>query len=74
MVGVNEPTPAQTIFEMKGRWRHLERNKGGTVNLTPEDTDDIWDLYNLISPGDEVESVTVRYTANLIVIHKSIVL
>jgi protein pelota len=32
----------------------------GTVNITPEDTDDIWAIYNLICPGDEVECVTMR--------------
>lgn len=46
---------------MKGRWRHLERNKPGTVNLTPEDTEDIWSLYNIVAIGDEVETVTLRY-------------
>jgi len=28
--------------------------------VTPEDADDIWALYNLISAGDEVECVTMR--------------
>lgn len=32
----------------------------GTVNVTPEDADDIWALYNLIGPGDIVESATLR--------------
>lgn len=45
---------------MKGKWKHLERNKSGSVSLTPEDTDDIYALYNIISPGDEVESITIR--------------
>ncbi len=45
---------------MKGKWRHLDRNKGGYVRLTPEDTDDIYALYNIIAPGDEVESMTIR--------------
>lgn len=45
---------------MKGYWGHLEKNRPGTIKLTPEDTDDIWNLYNIISVGDEVESVTIR--------------
>ena len=32
----------------------------GMVNVTPEDGDDIWALYNLISEGDEVECFTMR--------------
>lgn len=45
---------------MKGRWRHLGMNHAGSVSLTPEDTDDIWALYNVISVGDEVEAFTLR--------------
>lgn len=45
---------------MKGKWRHLQRNASGRVSLTPEDNDDIWTLYNIISVGDEVECMTMR--------------
>jgi protein pelota len=45
---------------MKGRWRHLRRNGAGTVSVTAEDTDDIWALFNIIAPGDEVECATLR--------------
>jgi len=45
---------------MKGRWRHLRVNQGNSVTLTPEDTDDIWALYNVIGAGDEVEAFTFR--------------
>ena len=45
---------------MKGYWGNLAKNRPGTIKLTPEDTDDIWNLYNIISIGDEVESVTIR--------------
>ena len=42
-------------------WRWDVANGEGTVNVTPEDADDIWGLYNLITVGDEVECVTMRY-------------
>lgn len=51
-----------TPLLMKGYWGHLTKNRPGTIKLTPEDTDDIWNLYNIISIGDEVESTTIRYT------------
>lgn len=42
-------------------WRYdVGPSAEGTVNVTPEDSDDIWALYNLISPGDVVESATLR--------------
>ncbi len=46
-------------------WRgdlHAANNGGpeAHVNVTPEDTDDIWALYNIISEGDEVEMMTLR--------------
>lgn len=46
----------------KKNWRRDVEDGGGEMmlNLTPEDTDDIWTLYNLISVGDEVECVTMR--------------
>lgn len=41
-------------------WKHFINGPETTLNMTPEDADDIWALYNLISPGDEVEAVTLR--------------
>lgn len=32
----------------------------GSVKIVPDDTDDLWTLYNLIAEGDSVLSVTVR--------------
>lgn len=46
---------------MKIHWRHLEGPKrSGIIAVTPEDAEDIWTLYNIISAGDEVESQTIR--------------
>lgn len=41
-------------------WKNLPWNKPGTVRLTPEDRDDIYALYTLLSPSDTVECTTVR--------------
>ena len=53
-------SPCYPTSPMKGYWGHLEKNRPGTIKLTPEDTDDIWNLYNIISIGDEIESSTIR--------------
>lgn len=44
----------------KHQWKGDVRHGDGQVNVTPEDADDIWALYNLIGEGDEVECVTLR--------------
>lgn len=40
--------------------RFLREGCEGWIRLTPEDADDIWTLYNVIGPGDEVEAMTMR--------------
>ncbi len=42
-------------------WRRfLHVNREGWIKVTPEDSDDVWALYNVISAGDEVECMTMR--------------
>lgn len=41
-------------------WKYDVIHGEGTVNITPEDSDDIWALYNLISLDDHVECMTLR--------------
>ncbi|KAL1225763.1 Protein PELOTA 1 [Cardamine amara subsp. amara] len=36
------------------------RNGPGSVKMVPEDTDDLWYIYNLITPGDSVMAMTCR--------------
>ncbi|KAL6337297.1 hypothetical protein AAG906_036611 [Vitis piasezkii] len=38
-------------------------NSGGTINIVPEEPDDMWLLYNLISKGDVIVADTTRKTA-----------
>ncbi|ORY32575.1 pelota [Naematelia encephala] len=40
--------------------RHIERDGSGYVTLRPEDDEDMWHVYNLIAPGDEVRALAVR--------------
>ncbi len=45
---------------MKIIHKNLERNQNGSIKLIAEDSEDIWTVYNLIHPGDQVESDTYR--------------
>lgn len=38
----------------------LEKDKSGTISLIPQDKEDLWQLYNLIQKGDEIELSTYR--------------
>ncbi|WOL17941.1 protein PELOTA 1 isoform X3 [Canna indica] len=40
--------------------RDLVRGGPGSVKVIPEEDDDMWHVYNLISVGDSVQAVTVR--------------
>ncbi|KAL0912333.1 hypothetical protein M5K25_018297 [Dendrobium thyrsiflorum] len=40
--------------------RDLEPDGPGSINIIPEEDDDMWHAYNLISEGDLVQAVTVR--------------
>lgn len=40
--------------------RDLEHNGPGSIKIVPEEDDDMWHAYNLISEGDLVQAVTVR--------------
>ncbi|ODV66333.1 hypothetical protein HYPBUDRAFT_153234 [Hyphopichia burtonii NRRL Y-1933] len=38
----------------------LEKDKSGSISIVPQDKEDLWQLYNLIQKGDEVELSTYR--------------
>ncbi|XP_020571768.1 protein PELOTA 1 isoform X1 [Phalaenopsis equestris] len=40
--------------------RDIEPNGPGSIKIIPEEEDDMWHAYNLISAGDLVQAVTVR--------------
>ncbi|KAL7749338.1 Translation factor pelota [Sorochytrium milnesiophthora] len=45
---------------MKLLGKHLERNGTGRITVIPEEEEDMWHIYNLVQPGDNVRSSTVR--------------
>lgn len=38
----------------------LERDSSGTITVVPEETEDLWHLYNLVAIGDRVRASTIR--------------
>ncbi|WWC70401.1 mRNA surveillance protein pelota [Kwoniella pini CBS 10737] len=40
--------------------KHVEKDGSGYVTLRPEDDEDMWHVYNLISEGDHVRAMAVR--------------
>ncbi|RSH81591.1 Translation factor pelota [Saitozyma podzolica] len=40
--------------------KHIEKDGSGYVTLRPEDDEDMWHVYNLISEGDEVRALAIR--------------
>lgn len=45
---------------MKLVHRNLEKNASGSLTLIPEETEDMWHVFNLISEGDQVRASTIR--------------
>ncbi len=45
---------------MKLIHRALEKDNGGSLTLVPEEEEDMWHIYNLISNGDSVRASTIR--------------
>ncbi|KAI8816465.1 uncharacterized protein EV422DRAFT_283425 [Fimicolochytrium jonesii] len=40
--------------------KHIDKDKSGRVTLLPEESEDMWHAYNLISKGDSLKSTTIR--------------
>ncbi len=40
--------------------KHIEKDTSGYVTLVPEDSEDMWHMYNLLQKGDELKASTVR--------------
>jgi protein pelota len=45
---------------MKLLARHIEKTGEGSVQLQPQEMEDLWHCYNLIVVGDRVKTVTIR--------------
>eukprot|EP00095_Tigriopus_kingsejongensis_P002917 snap_masked-scaffold336_size202805-processed-gene-1.26 protein:Tk02917 transcript:snap_masked-scaffold336_size202805-processed-gene-1.26-mRNA-1 annotation:"GG10049" len=45
---------------MKLVHKSLEKDQSGTLTLIPEETEDMWHVYNLIAEGDRVRASTIR--------------
>ncbi|KAL7421789.1 Translation factor pelota [Cryptotrichosporon argae] len=45
--------------------KNIEKDGSGTVTLLPEDEEDMWHVYNLITAGDEVEAKTDRKVSSV---------
>ncbi|KAJ1499416.1 hypothetical protein HMI56_004400 [Coelomomyces lativittatus] len=45
---------------MKILGRYIDKDKSGYIRLSPEEPEDLWHLYNLIAPGDQVKTSTFR--------------
>ncbi|WVW83705.1 mRNA surveillance protein pelota [Kwoniella bestiolae CBS 10118] len=45
--------------------KHIEKDGSGYVTLRPEDDEDMWHVYNLISEGDNVRALAVRRVQTL---------
>lgn len=43
--------------------RNLEKDASGNITLCPEDSEDLWAVYNLIQKGDEIETKSIRRVA-----------
>ncbi|EAU84885.2 pelota [Coprinopsis cinerea okayama7 len=50
-------------MKLVNRW--FDKNGAGHVTLRPEDNEDMWHLYNLISEGDAVRATALRRVQNV---------
>ncbi|XP_054290265.1 protein pelota [Macrosteles quadrilineatus] len=49
---------------MKLVYKNVDKDGGGSVTLMPEEPEDMWHAYNLISEGDSVRASTIRKVQN----------
>lgn len=41
--------------------KFLEKDSSGSITLLPEELEDMWHVYNLISKNDMIKATTIRY-------------
>ncbi|CAG8541393.1 7651_t:CDS:10, partial [Racocetra fulgida] len=44
--------------------KRIDKDRSGTVELYPEELEDMWHVYNLISVGDSLKATTIRRVQN----------
>lgn len=49
------------FFAMKLKFKEINKDGSGSIGLIPDEAEDMWHAYNLISKGDSVRATTVRY-------------
>ncbi|KAL1140073.1 hypothetical protein AAG570_000005 [Ranatra chinensis] len=49
---------------MKLVHRNIDKDGGGSITLIPEESEDMWHAYNLITKGDSVRASTIRKVQN----------
>ncbi|XP_012940350.1 protein pelota [Aplysia californica] len=49
---------------MKLVHRDFDKNNSGSLGLIPEESEDMWHTYNLVSVGDTIRSTTIRKVQN----------
>ncbi|CAL1544486.1 unnamed protein product [Lymnaea stagnalis] len=49
---------------MKLTHRNIDKSNSGSVTLVPEEPEDMWHTYNLVSVGDTIKSTTIRKVQN----------
>ncbi|PVU84522.1 hypothetical protein BB561_007039, partial [Smittium simulii] len=45
---------------MKLLKKYIEKDRSGSVRLIPEDSEDMWHIYNLVLKGDKIKASTIR--------------
>ncbi|CDZ96995.1 Meiotic cell division protein Pelota/DOM34 [Phaffia rhodozyma] len=54
-----------SLTPMKLLKKQIEKDGSGYIRLQPEDDEDMWHIYNLVSVGDEVRAQAVRRVQNV---------
>jgi hypothetical protein len=49
------------LFNMKLIGKHIEKDRSGHVTICPEESDDMWHIYNILMPGDRLKAVAFRW-------------
>lgn len=48
---------------MKLTSKHIDKDGAGQVTILPEETEDMWHIYNILQLNDRLKATAVRYTS-----------